>query len=64
MGHGERSLRSHPSDSALSHDSQFLYVLVNMTQSIGAFAVQGDGSLTALAGASGLPATAVGLAAW
>lgn len=55
---------SHPSDSALSHDSQFLYVLVNMTQSIGAFAVQGDGSLTALAGASGMPATAVGLAAW
>ena len=55
---------SHPSDMALSHDSQFLYVLANNTQAIGAFAVQGDGSLTAINGVSGLPATAVGLAAW
>jgi len=55
---------SHPSDMALSHNSQFLYVLANVTQAIGAFAVQGDGSLVAVTGASGLPATAVGLAAW
>ena len=55
---------SHPSDMAFSHDSQFLYVLANVTQSIGAFAVQSDGSLTAVGGANGLPATAVGLAAW
>jgi 6-phosphogluconolactonase (cycloisomerase 2 family) len=55
---------SHPSDMALSHDSQFLYVLANNTQSIGAFAVQGNGSLTAVSGAGGLPAAAVGLAAW
>jgi len=41
-----------------------LYVLANNTQAIGAFAVSGDGSLTAMSGASGLPATAVGLAAW
>ncbi len=55
---------SHPSDMALSHNSQFLYVLANNTQSIGAFAVQGDGSLVAINGVNGLPATAVGLAAW
>lgn len=75
VGHdGELTLRSsvagftgatsHLSDMALSHDSQFLYVLANATQSIGAFAVQGDGSLTAANGASGLPATAVRLTAW
>jgi 6-phosphogluconolactonase len=61
---GSTGATSHPSDMALSRDSQFLYVLANATQSIGAFAVQGDGSLTAVSGASGLPATAVGLAAW
>ncbi len=61
---GATGAGSHPSDMAFSHDSQFLYVLANVTQSIGAFAVQGDGSLTAVNGASGLPATAVGLAAW
>jgi 6-phosphogluconolactonase (cycloisomerase 2 family) len=55
---------SHPSDMAFSSDSQFLYVLANNTQAIGAFAVQGDGSLVAVNGMSGLPATAVGLAAW
>ena len=55
---------SHPSDMALSNNSQFLYVLANATTSIGAFAVQNDGSLTSVSGASGLPATAVGLAAW
>ena len=55
---------SHPSDMAFGGDSDFLYVLANVTQSIGAFAVQADGSLTAISGASGLPATAVGLAAW
>ena len=31
---------SHPSDMALSHNSQFLYALANTTHSIGAFAVQ------------------------
>jgi 6-phosphogluconolactonase (cycloisomerase 2 family) len=55
---------SHPSDMAFGGGSDFLYVLANVTQSIGAFAVQADGSLTAVSGASGLPATAVGLAAW
>jgi 6-phosphogluconolactonase len=55
---------SHPSDMALSHNSRFLYVLANVTQSIGAFEIQADGSLTAISGVSGLPASAVGLAAW
>jgi 6-phosphogluconolactonase len=61
---GSTGATSHPSDMALSGNSQFLYVLANVTQSIGAFEIQADGSLTAVSGASGLPATAVGLAAW
>jgi 6-phosphogluconolactonase (cycloisomerase 2 family) len=61
---GFTGANSHPTDMALSHDSQFLYVLANTTQSIGAFAVQSDGSLTAVSGAGGLPVSAVGLAAW
>ncbi len=55
---------SHPSDMALGRNSHFLYVLANVTQSIGAFEVRFDGSLAPVNGASGLPATAVGLAAW
>ncbi len=55
---------SHPSDMAFSSGSQFLYVLANVTQSIGAFVVEADGSLTPISGASGLPASAVGIAAW
>ena len=61
---GSTGAGSHPSDMALSNNSRFLYALANVTQSIGAFAVQADGSLSAVGGASGLPATAVGLAAW
>jgi hypothetical protein len=49
---------------ALSSNSRFLYALANVTQSIGAFAVRADGSLSAVNGTSGLPATAAGLAAW
>jgi 6-phosphogluconolactonase len=55
---------SHPSDMALSHDSHYLYALANATHTIGAFEVQSDGSLTAVSGATGLPASAAGLAAW
>ncbi len=61
---GSTGAGSHPSDMALSNNSRFLYTLANVTQSIGAFEVRGDGSLSAVSGASGLPATAVGLAAW
>ena len=61
---GSTGAGSHPSDMALSHNSQFLFVLANVTQSIGAFEIQADGSLTAISGANGLPAAAVGLAAW
>jgi hypothetical protein len=48
---------------ALSHNSQFLYVRIGRSGRIGAFAVQPDGGLQPLAGASGLPANAAGLAA-
>jgi 6-phosphogluconolactonase (cycloisomerase 2 family) len=61
---GSTGAGSHPSDMALSNNSRFLYALANVTQSIGAFEVRADGSLSAVNGASGLPATAVGLAAW
>ena len=61
---GSTGASSHPSDMALGQNSHFLYVLANNTQAINAFEVQADGSLTTVSGASGLPATAVGLAAW
>lgn len=52
-----------PTDMALSHNSQFLYVRIGRSGRIGAFTVQPDGGLQSLAGASGLPANAAGLAA-
>jgi 6-phosphogluconolactonase (cycloisomerase 2 family) len=54
---------NNPTDLALSHNSQFLYVRIGRTGSIGAFAVQSDGSLQPLPGAAGLPANSAGLAA-
>jgi len=48
---------------ALSNNSQFLYVRIGRTGSIGAFAGQPDGSLQPLPGADGLPASPAGLAA-
>ena len=39
-----------PSDMALSKNSQYLYARIGRTGSIGAFAVQADGSLQLLAG--------------
>lgn len=54
---------SAPSDMALSHNSQFLFVRSGRNNMIGAFAVGSDGSLQSLPGAS-LPAGAVGIAAW
>ena len=61
---GSTGATSHPSDMALGRYGHFLYVLANATQSIGVFEVRFDGSLVAVNGTSGLPATAVGLAAW
>jgi 6-phosphogluconolactonase (cycloisomerase 2 family) len=52
-----------PTDLALSNNSQFLFVRIGRTGSIGAFAVQPDGSLQPLPGADGLPANSAGLAA-
>ncbi len=52
---------THPVDMALSNNSHFLYVN-NGNGSIGAFTVHADGSLSALAGVSGLPSSTTGLA--
>lgn len=55
---------SHPTDMALSHNGRFLYALDVFSHAISVFQVEADGSLTTLAGASGVSTTAVGLAAW
>jgi 6-phosphogluconolactonase (cycloisomerase 2 family) len=52
-----------PIDLALSMNSRYLYALNAGTHDISAFRVEADGSLTDVAGAAGLPAGAVGLAA-
>jgi 6-phosphogluconolactonase len=52
---------SGPIDAALSKDSHYLYAL--SSGAVDAFRVADDGSLTAITGASGLPAGSVGLAA-
>jgi 6-phosphogluconolactonase (cycloisomerase 2 family) len=53
-----------PIDAAVSRNSQFLYTLTAGSHSISAFAVrQDDGALSAVGGATGLPAGTVGLAA-
>lgn len=54
---------SGPSDMALSHNSQFLYVRNGRTNTVGAFALTSDGSLQPIPGAA-LPAGAAGIAAW
>jgi 6-phosphogluconolactonase (cycloisomerase 2 family) len=55
-----------PLDLDMSRNGNFLYVMKNGTGTIGAFAVAGDGSLTALADTPGLAARAgyMGLAAY
>ncbi len=53
-----------PIDMILSHDSQYLYVLNTGTHAINAFKVQSDGTLITLDSTGGLPASAVGIAAW
>lgn len=60
---GDTGAASHPLDMALTRNSQYLYALDFGTQAISAFSVQADGSLTPVMGVTGLPMTAVGLAA-
>lgn len=54
---------SSPLDMAISRGDRFLYALAVGTSQIAGFAIGQDGSLTPVAGASGLPASADGLAA-
>ena len=55
---------SAPTEMAISRDSRFIYAFSGTTHRIAAFAIGGDGSLTALPDwAGGLPASANGLAA-
>jgi len=55
---------SGPTDSAISRDGRFLYVLGGANNTISAFQIGADGSLTRLAGgASGLPVGGNGMAA-
>jgi 6-phosphogluconolactonase (cycloisomerase 2 family) len=54
---------SHPTDTALSNNSRYLYTLTTFSHGISVFEVRGDGSLTPVAGVNGLISTAVGLAA-
>ncbi len=54
---------SSPIDAAVNNNSHFLYALLSGTHGIAQFAVNADGSLTNLGTLSGLPSSAVGLAA-
>jgi 6-phosphogluconolactonase (cycloisomerase 2 family) len=56
---GEGSL---PSDMVISGDGRNLYVLNGGSQTVGAFTVQSDGSLTPMPFAGGVPGSAVGMA--
>jgi 6-phosphogluconolactonase len=53
-----------PIDMAVSHNGQYIYVLNGRVPSISGFAVQADGRLEAVGTFAGLPAGAVGIAAW
>jgi 6-phosphogluconolactonase len=53
-----------PTDVGVSNDSQFLYALVNATNSIAVFAIGADGSLAALPSLTGNPDGLAGLAAY
>ncbi|MGH7719015.1 MAG: lactonase family protein [Gemmatimonadaceae bacterium] len=54
---------STPIDVAVSRNSRFLYALAGGNGTVAAFRIESDGGLTPIAGGSGLPAGAVGLAA-
>ena len=53
-----------PTDAALSHDSQYLYVRVAALGAIAVFRVESDGSLTPRPSITGTPAGLAGLAAF
>lgn len=55
---------SHPVDMAQSRDGRFLYSLNNGNGTLSVFRVSPDGSLVPLGTASGVPASAAGLAGW
>jgi 6-phosphogluconolactonase len=54
---------ANPTDMALSKISQYLYVITPANGFVKAFKVGADGGLTSISGGSGIPASAVGLAA-
>jgi len=60
---GNTGSGSVPIDMAVTSNSAFLYALDDGTGSVSAFHIGSDGSLTALAGAGGLPAGSQGIAA-
>lgn len=60
---GVTGMGSTPVDMAISHNSQFLYVLGAGSHMIHPFSINADGSLGALSGAA-VPVGAVGIAAW
>lgn len=55
---------SSPLDADFSRNGRYLFVLSSGVPEVSVFRRHADGSLTALRGAGGLPATANGLAAW
>lgn len=57
------STNASPIDAALSNNSKFLYVLNSANQTISSYAITNDGSLNPVQVATGLPISAVGLAA-
>jgi 6-phosphogluconolactonase (cycloisomerase 2 family) len=60
---GSTGAGSAPADAAISPDGRELYVRNGRTFTLSSFSIGPDGSLAARVGASGLPASAVGLAA-
>lgn len=60
---GQTGSGSAPADTAISSDGRHLYVRNGRTFTISSFVIEHDGTLSATPLATGLPATAVGLAA-
>jgi len=61
---GDTGPGSTPLDAEFSRDGRYLYVLSSGISEVSVFRQNHDGSLTALPGAAGLPATANGMAVW
>jgi 6-phosphogluconolactonase (cycloisomerase 2 family) len=51
-----------PTDVAVSHNSRYLYALINALNQIAVFEIGADGSLTPRAPLTGVPASLAGLA--